>query len=89
MKNLNLNCFDNVDIYKELKDLLSDHEPGFLDTLTEDELIIVEHALDFENIIFLVINYSIVSVIIDGMITSIESMEEFIESTKELIDEAA
>ena len=89
MKNLELNRFDNVSIYKELLELFLENNPDFLKTLTKDELIGLDHVLDFENYVFLVINYNMVAVVVDGMIASLESMEEFIESTKELIDEAA
>ena len=78
---------DTVISYKNLRDLFDDEMPEFLENLTEDEEIGIDHALDFENYEFLVINGDTVVVIMDGSVTSIHPIHSFAEITKELINE--
>ena len=85
MKSIKVNIQDNADFYTELKDVFSDHDPDFLDTLTEDEMLSLEHVLDFESYTFMVLNYETVVVILDGMVSSIYTLNKFGELTKELI----
>ena len=85
MKSMKLNRQDSVSVYKELFDLFEDQNPDFLKGLTEDELIGLDHVLDFENYVFMVVNYETVVVILDGMVSSIYTLDKFGELTKELI----
>ena len=87
MKTMQFQTWDNVEFYKELKDLFLDQDPDFLASLTEDEMISLEHVLDFENYSFMVINFARVVTVADGTIVSFDDLESFKEQTKEFINE--
>lgn len=78
---------DTVYHYSKLLDLFQDNDSDFLQSLTEDELIGIDYALDFEQYQFLVVNFETVIVIYDNGITGIYDMEKFKELTKEVINE--
>lgn len=87
MNSLKIKREDNANFYKELLEVFKDNNPDFLKSLTKDELIGLDHVLDFEDYVFMVINYETVVVVFDGTISGVYSMEKFSKLTREIIKE--
>ena len=78
---------DSVNSYTELLELFKDHNPDFLHSLKTDELINLDHAIDFDPYVFLVLNYETIIVLVDDAVVGIYSMDEFTAMTKQMIND--
>ncbi len=85
MKTMSVKRGDTIESYTELFDLFEDQDKDFLESLTKDELITLDHILDYEDYRFLVINYKTVLVVVEGEVMSFHTMDKFKELTRQLI----
>ena len=87
MKEVHIKYGNNIDVYRELKDLFVDHAPDFIDGLTEEEKITLEHMFDFEDYTFFVVDYEKVIVTEGGTVISMSSLADLITGTRDAIKE--
>ncbi len=80
-----------LETYTNLRKLFEDINPEFLESLSEDENTTIDHVLDFENYLFLVVSDAIdgaaVINVYDGVISGIYNVEKITELTRKIISD--
>jgi len=78
----------NVTVFvNDLLNLIQDYAPEKLERLTEDQLTLIAHSCDYEDLAFIVINNELVITAdsMNGDVYSKESLDNFINSAIEQI----